>query len=301
MDPLQRILSSRAPCGFDSVTNIPSWAMPEIIQQALSDQTFPNGYLKRRAAALADLLESWIRKEDGSQLWVDECLSAAERMLLVSLPRGTTVAWLRVALHYGHTISGKMDVVSTGISDLIKAATQMDTQLSSVSDRMKPNSRWVVKYTKGFMDTDALSDFIYGELYIPLIATDSRKISLRHSWRMSGELTSYIGSKTLRFEQPFWGTYSVMGQTRATTFVGTTIKERLVAQSESSYRYAIDGIAGSGSCEGVIGIEQQAGECVLNFGFEGTCDTPAVVSLSRFFGNTIGGIGEGLSQLLTLR
>jgi hypothetical protein len=301
MDPLQRIMSSRAPCGFDSVTNIPAWAMPNMIQEALADPTFPIGYLKRRAAALADLFESLSREEGKSQSWVDQCLSVAERMLLVSLPRVTTVKWLPIALHYGHTVSGKMDAMSAEMSALIKGATRMGTELSSVSDRMKPNSRWVAKYTKGFMDTDALSDFIYGELYIPLVVTDSGKISLTHAWRMPGDLTAYIRSRTLRFDQPFWDAYSVTGQSRTTTFGETTITERLIGTSESSYRYVIEGLTGVQEGEGVIGVEDQNGECVLQLGFEGSCDASSVVTLSKFFANTVSDMGDGLSGLLSLK
>src|SRR3712207_9426039 len=52
--------------------------------------------------------------------------------------------------------------------------TGLHLSLKECEDRDAPNARWLVKYTKGVMDTDAIPDLVFGELYVPLRSEERR-------------------------------------------------------------------------------------------------------------------------------
>ena len=249
MSPIQRLLSARGPCGFDSdLSHIPNWAMTARLKEVLATPGFPISYLKSRAAALADELGKLLANGEMSQACIDKIVSFAERMLLVSTPRGTTVAWLAVLLHYGHTLSGKFTEApgANPILSAISSRSGLRLDLTKEEDRNLPNSRWLVKYTKGIMDTDALTDVVYGELYIPLSVgspTQNEAVKLGRDWAFPREMESAIEQYALQFARPFWSAYQVNGNRRTLTFDdGTSLVETLLEGSRpSSYSYSISG------------------------------------------------------------
>ncbi|CAF1288401.1 unnamed protein product [Adineta ricciae] len=148
MTPYRRLRCGRAPFDFDGVQNIPKWATQNFSKKAaelISSQEYPKNYLITRVLHLQQALESTIDKA-----------TKATKMLLY-------------LLHYGHSISGIPNSPNTTpILDVIQKYTDLSCGITASNNRNETNSRWLIKYTSGIVDVDALSDFIFGELYIPL-------------------------------------------------------------------------------------------------------------------------------------
>jgi hypothetical protein len=259
MSPLQRLLSARGPCGFDAdLSHVPAWAMPADTRQRLLDPQFASIYLRDRALVLKKVLASEIGRCNLSRDSIDSIISLAERMRLVSVPRGTTVAWLQILLHYGHTISGDIAPAPPTNPVLAAVAAQSNLQLSVTqpSGRNSSNSRWLVRYTNGVMDTDALSHFIFGELLIPLdLAATSSDIELSRTWSFAGGLKAVVADYGCRFNRPFWADYTIDGNTRTTTLPdGTRITEVLDASADDLYTYSASGFPGISAFAGEFRI-----------------------------------------------
>jgi ferritin-like protein len=301
MSPIQRLLSARGPCGFDSnLSHIPSWAMTARLQEAIASPSFPISYLKTRAGVLADELEKWLDKGDVSRRSIDEIVSFTERMLLVAIPRGTTVAWLGILLHYGHTLSGKLSVGSESdpILSALRTATGLRLSLAKEIDRNQPNSRWLVKYTKGVMDTDALSDLVYGELYVPLtIETGNEPIQLAHEWTFPAGMKSVITDYACQFSKPFWAPYKVNGNTRSLVLdERVTLEEKLEQPIPSGgYRYSIAGFLGLAECTAGFFLEENDGTIKLKWSlsFSGNA-ADTTLRVVRFIGASAKQISDAL-------
>lgn len=261
MSPLQRLLSARGPCGFDAdLSHIPAWAMSDSERQSVFDNQFPLSYLKRRAKLLAEFLSGLLKTDSETIGNVDQIVSVAERMLLVSVPRRTTVAWLRILLHYGHTLSGNVDVGASPnpILTAIAEGTGLQLGLTQMDDRNKPNARWLVSYTKGVMDTDALSDFVFGELYIPLnVSASDKPICFHKRWSLPANLKSALAEYACQFAKPFWAQFVVQGDSRSLTLPdGTTITETLQKPvTPDSYTYTMTGIKNLASYSGAFAVQ----------------------------------------------
>jgi hypothetical protein len=249
MSPLQRLMSARAPVGFDRYRNIPDWVrrqLPDTLGKLLQN---PGYYLTQRARVLAGSLSEHLDGTTGhTQKEVDTVVSLAERMRLVSVPRGTTVAWLNFLLHYGHTVSGPL-VVGAGDNPILAAVaerTGLHLSLKECEDRDAPNARWLVKYTKGVMDTDAISDLVFGELYVPLTVEDTdQPIALASHWTFPESIRSAVAAYACRFDHPFWAPFDVHSNERILELPdGTVITETLREQKEDAYTYTMTGIEG---------------------------------------------------------
>jgi hypothetical protein len=252
MTPLQRLMSNRWPTGFDQYSNIPEWVktyLTETQRKLLDSPNFPSSYLKKRSQVLgAALNRELIHKSKYNQSLVDNIISYAERLRLVTFPKTTTSVWLQFLLHYGHTISGTMKV-SEGDNPILKkieTLTNLTLDFDRKLQRLDPNSRWLIKYTKGVMDTDALSDLIYGELFIPIkVVSASNPIKLAQNWLFDSAIHLAVVNYTCKFMNPFWASYKVTENERITQLPsGLTIQELLQQQNSTYYTYAINGIDG---------------------------------------------------------
>jgi hypothetical protein len=243
-------MTARAPCGFDSASNIPRWAQTPLVAKWLADPGFPGSYLADRANKLGTALQAVLQTGDTSPATVDQIASYAVRMLLVSGPncKGTTFNWLPVLLHYGHTVSGDMTVATNAAETVLsgfETTTNLLLSFAPAGDRSKPNSRWLAGYTKGIMDVDALRDFVYGELYIPLLpqATGATPANMTRAWRFPAGMQTVVADFASNFAKPFWGSYHVNGNARTAQFRQYTITETLTGTpTPDSYAYTISGI-----------------------------------------------------------
>ncbi|HWC47263.1 MAG TPA: ferritin-like domain-containing protein [Solirubrobacterales bacterium] len=276
MTPLQRQMSARGPWGFDLYGNIPDWAMASLSDQErmlLKSPGFPITYLKQRAGVLAGALESCLEETHPAptQSWVDEVVSLSERMRLVSVPRGTTVAWLNILLHYGHTVSGEMTVGGgeNPILASLRSRTGLGLALAEGGDRKQPNSRWLLGYTQGVMDTDGLSDLVYGELYVPLtVVPGAEPVTFARQWTFPEEVRDAVAAYACRFDAPFWADFQVKANERTTKLPdGTEITETLERQEADGYAYAMTGPTGISDYQGrfSLGGPSEAGRVTLEW------------------------------------
>jgi hypothetical protein len=250
MHPLQRILSSRGPCGFDTVENIPEWAKMQLSEkerELINSLNFPVSYLQYRAHVLAKSLYDKLDSFHNSKEEVEGIVSLAERMLLISLPSATTSNWLTYVLHYGHTISGKIKIDNKNNPIFSSIAKKYNIQIfmnEDDNDRNSSNSRWLIKYTLGIMDSDALSNFIYGELYIPVkLKTNTHQpIKIVKQWIFPYDMKSLISEYACKFEQPFWAPFEIEDGKRILKLPEYTLTEYLEkAEGTESYSYAMKG------------------------------------------------------------
>lgn len=275
MSPLQRLYSSRQPCGFDfDRGHVPAWARASLSadQQALAGGGAPPAYLEARAAALGPALAEELASPERSQAVVDRIVSFAERLLLVSVPRSTTVAWLGVLLHYGHTVSGP--VVAGPEADALLSAlgtrTGLGLQLRQGDGRKAPNGRWLVRYTKAMMDTDALADVVFGELYVPLVAVaGDEPVRLGYSWRFPATVAEAVAAYACHFDRPFWADFQVDGDVRRLDLPGGgEVVESLEAAGPDHYEYRAIGIPGTTEHRGSFTLRPPEGgspEVVLSW------------------------------------
>jgi hypothetical protein len=259
MEPYQRLMSRRGPCGFDQFSNVPPWAVTDALRHAFVPG-FPQTYLLTRQNCLIQQIQGQAPTAEPTRDYVDQIVSLAERVLLLAQaqaqPQSSTVGWLTALLHYGHTISGAMTVDSetNPILTALSAGIGIKLDISPVAkDRRAPNSRWLAAYTKGIMDTDALSDFVYGELYFPVTATSQGPIAFNRNWNFNQNLAGPLASFAASFSNPFWASFSVQGDERTETVVGidpsspkraVTLTDRVVSQTSDRYAYTTSGFPG---------------------------------------------------------
>jgi len=222
------------------------------LRQLLAEGRLPEccaSYLTRRCQDLADSLAEALTAGPGTQADVDRIVSYAERMALLGDPPGTTVGWLTYTLHYGHTLSGDPTVGTGGnpVLDAIATTCGLSLQPARVDDRTEPNARWLVTYTQGMMDTDALSDFIYGELYVPLAPSDANQpLHFRYRWAIPGAEVASVKAYACTFAAPFWRPYQVAGNERSyQSSDGSVITETLTAAAKNGYTYTVEGYPAS--------------------------------------------------------
>lgn len=291
MHPLQRLESSRQPCGADRVRNIPDWARDALTSEErdlMADRAFPDSYLKRRRQDLTCSLEAALRDGKDTRAKVDQIVSYAERLALLGDPRPQTVNWLTYLLHYGHTLSGDL-TVGTGrnpVLDEIAKTCHLPLQPATVNDRTKPNARWLVTYTKGVMDTDALSDFVYGELYVPLeAAAPDQPLQFRYRWSLPGAAITSVKKYACEFKAPFWrDTYQVAGDHRSYEWSDGTkthlITETLEPAGKNGYEYKVEGFpARDYECKCKFSVSEDASRNVqLEWTFEFSCADPGDIT-----------------------
>jgi hypothetical protein len=300
MEPLQRLESSRQPCGFDSVNNIPGWAAAALTadeQALMADPTFPHSYLRRRCQDLTGSLDEAVR--DGtrsrSRANVDQIVSYAERLALLGDPPrpsptsdpprlSTTERWLTYLLHYGHTLSGDLTLGAgdNAVLDEIAEKTRgLRLRPASVADRSKPNARWLVTYAKGMMDTDALSDFIFGELYVPLevSAVPDQPLQFSYRWSLPGADITAVKAYTCEFGAPFWREYQPAGNQRGYQSPGgSVITEVQMSADENGYKYRVEGYPVSDYLCGFSVSTDTENNVQFEWAFSFSCDDPGHVT-----------------------
>jgi hypothetical protein len=308
-DPLQRLQSRRAPVGFDSVANMPAWVkpyMPESVRTFLVDSTNPRGFLKNRAdlltAALAEQMRGFNR-ETPSRAEVDEVVSLAERARLINLPRNTTVGWLPAALHYGHTVSGDLKMpADEGRSLPFLEALGKQTNLNlkvqgKLPDRSAPNARWLAHYTLASMDTDALGNLIFGELYIPLSVEAPERggdpITVRKRWSFAPGTQEAMRAYAGDFTKPFWANFTFNeAKTERSIEISkdVTISETLEQAGPQGYTYRLTGLPSVSSYTGQFEVGQD-GRDELVWTVKFVADNPEQVV------KTLGLIGSASAQM----
>ena len=220
MTPAQRAASARGPCGFEVLSKnkpgIPAWAQDgyDTTKHLPSN---PNQYLLDRvkslgAAAVAMLPPGDDKPNVNDQRWVDEFTSLVKRTESVTEPldRMNNKNWCGVGLHYGHTVSGHAKV-TTSSNPLLAAFASEGLNLVPIlpEERMlHPNSRWLLRYTQASMDTDALANFVYGDVYIPvkLGPTGSMPppITVPTTWTYAAAHFEALAELCTNFTVPFW-------------------------------------------------------------------------------------------------
>jgi Ferritin-like len=299
MEPLQRLESSRQPCGFDSVGNIPGWAAAAAAlsaeeQALMADPAFPRSYLTRRCQDLTDSLDQAVRDETRSRANVDQIVSYTERLALLGNPPrpsptsdpprlSTTERWLTYLLHYGHTLSGKQppETGDNPVLDEIAEKTRgLRLRPATVADRSKPNARWLVTYAKGMMDTDALSDFIFGELYVPLevSAPLDQPLQFCYRWSLPSADITAVREYACRFTAPFWRHYqSAADQRSYQSSGGSVITEVRISADENGYKYRVEGYPASDYlCVFSVSMDTEK-NVQLEWAFSFSCDDPGHV------------------------
>lgn len=259
MSPLQRLNTARWPTGFEpGVGSMPTWvkdSLPRSYTDLVFDEKFPLSYLDNRTATLSAELDHLLASNSRDEKAIDDIASTAERLLLVTIPRSTTVAWLTFLLNYGHSVSGP--IKSNETDNLFYKAIESALNIKVTcdfkeDDREKPNSRWVMKYTKGIMDTDALTDLVYGELYIPLkLIPNGRPFSISKEWKFAAGMRGVLGPYACDFTKPFWAQYQISDRVRTVTLAdGLQLNETLIEQQEHSYTYSLEGVTGISQYKG---------------------------------------------------
>jgi hypothetical protein len=257
MDPLQRLETARWPTGFDfNVADIPNWVQKALPQDYLQNvMNGPMNYLGQRATVLYNEIEDLIQNHTGKfdQETIDKIISFAERTNLITSPRGTTVGWLTVMLNYGHSLSGnlKSNEEDNILYKFIENTFNLKVScIPSESNRQKSNSRWLLKYTQGVMDTDALSNLVYGELFIPLqIKENSKPFEITENWIFNAGMEEVLTDFTCKFDKPFWAVFDVDGKTRKIKlpdppYKQIEITETLVSETSKGYIYSATGVPG---------------------------------------------------------
>lgn len=304
MSPLQRVLSARGPCGFDSVKNTPAWvlrALPAADRDRLLAPAFPQSYLDQRARALAGYLAETLKGcgDEPSQRAVDDAVSAAERLHLVTLPRSTTVAWLRYLLHYGHTVSG-LQASGPSVAGFLAAFERklgLKLSLPEPAPRDKSNSRWLIRYTMGAMDTDALCDLVYGEVYVPVVAAPADgDLTLTREWSFPGAVAGAIREFACRFAAPFWAEYTVTGKSRTTALrPDVTLTETLTEEEADRYSYRLTGLPGVASFTSTLALHEAGARVALRWRAQVTAGTAtALVDVVSYFTATADAMADRL-------
>jgi hypothetical protein len=289
MSPLQRQLTSRAPVGFDErLGEIPPWGMQGLSAEEgkmLSEPEFAQAYLRRRSEVLiAELSKEIEPNTDNSRDKIDVLISLAERTRLVTLPKGTTVGWLGILLHYGHTLSGTHESVETPdpLLDAIGAAIGLDLSVTRGVDRAEANGRWLTYYTKGIMDTDALANLVYGEVYIPLTAKLRETPQVVYSWTFHADLVDVLSRFACRFSAPFWDSFEISGDgmERKPAHGDGNVVERLLEQGEQHYRYQIIGMKGIDELIARFTLTEEANEVRLEWATSTKSESPTAMVMA---------------------
>ncbi|ASS74095.1 hypothetical protein CIG75_03230 [Tumebacillus algifaecis] len=298
MEPLQRISTSRGPCGFDDVHNIPPWvmgAMPEKDRKLFECPGYPMSYLVNRSRKLGQALEQQFQGSVDSQSTVDQAVSLAERMRLINVPRMETMIWLNFLLHYGHTVSGHL-AQGDGENPILTALAQktnLQLSLAESDQRDAANSRWLVKYTKGVMDTDAIRDLVFGEMYIPIhVQASTEPIELTRSWSFPLAMQKLVTDFACHFDSPFWAAYKVSKDGKSRTLKlpnKTEITETLLKKNGDSHSYAMTGLEGVSAYTASFTVSKPKRgdeQFTLNWKISFHASTPqAILATVTHFGN----------------
>jgi hypothetical protein len=310
MSPFQRVFTRREPCGFEfsAKSAIPAWAMTAKERDRILGKG-PLAFLKARGEALTDALSQMLAASDCSQGAIDLIASLADRAFRVSIPRSTTVGWLTIGLNYGHTVSGEMQTLDPE-SILSKFGTSLGTAISLVpavakSNRTDPNSRWLAVYTKSIMDTDALSDFCWAEVYIPLQLEPiiGGRQRFEQSWEFPVSLVDDVVSLACDFSHPFWTAgYVIDGERRTVVKDGTTVVEKLRQKLPQGYEYEMSGYKGLSNALASFTVERTAQTAKLCWRLDySAADSATLLAILRFAAQLATAAGDTLSATFVPR
>lgn len=268
MSPLQRALSVRFPIGFDSFGNIPEWVKKNLASEIcdqLNNPKFPESYLVKRAQVLSNALSNDL-KSYGTQKEVDQTISFAERLLDLTARR-TTTDWLGALLHYGHTVSGNSQYQNINpIFERIAKDVNLRIGFVDDKDRYSSNTRWLVRYTLGVMDTDALSNLVFGELYIPVTANfiENKPVNLKKTWKFDTIMKSLIVEYAQKFNNnPLWPFISESDKQRITKLPNSVnIVEEIQSHDDVGYSCKITGFKGINNYNGSFVVSESKNQSI---------------------------------------
>jgi hypothetical protein len=204
MTPLQRLQTGRRPTGFDPDVKLPDWArdvLPEDVRDVPTG-AFASTWLTGRARLLGrDLRE---RMDEAAGSWsrasIDEVVSLAERLVLVSVPKGTTLGWLPLRFHYGHTVSGELQQHDGGtLLEVIRRRTGVPLSVAP-GERGGSNGQWLARYSLGVMDTDSPRNLVYGEVLIPVATEAVDGVRWSGSWDVRSDTATTVATVACRFD-----------------------------------------------------------------------------------------------------
>jgi hypothetical protein len=211
----------------------------------------------------------------------------------------------------GHTVSGNIDVgADNSVLDGLSKALGLKLDVApSRSDRNAVNSRWLISYTKGMMDVDAVSDFVYGEFYIPL-AVAGKVASFKRAWSFPTTMKDAVIGFAGVFARPFWMQYKVDGSRRTVDIPGlepddpknVALIETVIEQLPAGYRYSQTGFPNLSSCEAIVEIAED-GE-LTHFIWRCRFESPNQKALVRYYtllGDTAGVMEAALNDQFKIR
>lgn len=255
MNPLQRVLSSRWPAGFDNIRSIPDWLIDQLPKQyanLIKGSCPPLNFITARTTLLYKELEKMLENTDlDNQNDIDQIISIEKRIGNFVTPKGTTIGWLSAALNYGHSISGSEKITKDNLLvKFIRQKLKINIDFQTDARRNDPNSRWVIKYTLGMMDTDSISNLVYGELFIPIkVRPGTEPFTIERSWSFPDGMKNLVADYACRFHKPFWADFQVADKIRSTQlgpeYDNITIKEYLESSDDQDgYTYTATGVKG---------------------------------------------------------
>ena len=184
----------------------------------------------------------------------------------------------------------------------------MTTPFSKVSltpavaklNRTDANSRWLAVYSKSIMDTDALSDFCWAEVYIPMevepvIAGGQR---FEQSWEFPLALADGVTAFACDFSHPFWTKgYVIDGERRTLLYEdGTTVVEQLRKKSPYGYEYEVSGYKGLSNALASFTVEKTAQTAKLRWRLNySAADSATMLAVLRFAAQLAAAAGNTLN------
>jgi hypothetical protein len=301
MDPQQRARSLRGPVAFDQFTNAPAWVHATLSAPELIGINSTSGYLDDRAAALAGAISDALEPNQRSRTEIDCAVSMLERRRRVVNPKRTTLDWLPLLLHYGHTVSGALRQVESANNILItKLQERCGLSLNGAEnthDRNESNGRWMMTYGLGYMDTDQLSDLTCGELLIPLpsAAPADKPLTIVRTWPVAAAAAD-VNAYACRFDRPFaqpsYGPpgppYTVVDKIRELRHPGyPPLRETLQRDQPDSYTYSIAGLPGLNDCTATFATSTRGDQnSMLKWTVQFTCKSPLkpITAIALFAG-----------------
>lgn len=251
-----------------------------------------------------------------NQTNVDKFISYAERARILNRANvnGTTFNWLRVFLQYAHTVSGLQfegsDYSKNDIIQKLSAKTGLPLTLSQVKDRNMPNSRWLNVYCLAAMDTDALTNVVYGDLYIPLTLMEVNKdkeYKIEKKWIFPAGSRDIVYSFTSDFCKCFWvPTGCACATDKHTRTINTpdaVITETYVKNNGDGYEYSLAGVDGASKYHGaMMTTENDKREVVFIWTCTYQCENAeSILRMSAIMAGAANGMNAAFNKLFVVK
>lgn len=232
-------------------------------------------------------------------------------------PRETTVGWLKVFLQYAHTVSGNshfgQDFSKNAIIAKLAEKTGLPLTLSKVENRKESNSRWLNVYCQAVMDTDALANVVYGDLYIPLTLEykKGQDYKIEKKWIFAAGTRDAVYKFTSDFCKCFWMvppskcTCAADLHHRTLTPPGVTpaIHETWEKSNGDGYDYKLEGIPGVSHYEGsMMTTENPNKEVVFTWISRYKCDSAeTILHMNTILVGVVAGMDNAFKQLFEVK